>query len=306
MPRCKSFQTVCRLCCSVIEGFFLDVPAVIDHAWRHTEYLLNAECDHSPGWIGNNTRAHIDLRPFWKKPAFWFFAITVYFTSYGPSWDGLCTIAPQSVTILFRRLIAIAIILVSLWLAVRVVAWRVQFLIDSRFDGLRQNANPNAMRRLPCRRATCCLCIYTGFVLLTAAGIAGGVFLYRTALGGLVCAQDEWNSLAIQRLLMCIAAVVLFGWLTSSDRAPFQWARIKFAVVIQFLILLSVGLFQWRILSTASTQAASGLPYRHLFLVAAPSIAFVVAFAPWWARCNFRSLSDATKDKTIKDHFHNL
>jgi hypothetical protein len=305
MPRCKSFQAVCRLCCSVVEGFFLDVPAVIDHAWRHTEYLLNAECDHCPGWTGDDTKARIDLRPFWKKPAFWFFAITVYFTSYGPSWDGLCTIAPQSVTILFRRLIAIAIIGVSLWLAVCVVAWRIRFLIKTRFDAVRRNANLNSMRRLPCRRVTCCLCIYSGFVVFTAAGIAGGVMLYGTAPGGVVCAQDEWNLLGILRLLMCIAAVVLFGWLMSGDRAPFQGARIKSAVVIQFLILLSVGLIQWFILSTASTRAASGLPYRHLFLVAAPSIAFVVALAPWWARYNFRSLSDETKDKKIKDHFHN-
>jgi hypothetical protein len=304
MPRCESFQAVCRLFCSVVEGFFLDVPAVIDHAWRHTEYLLNAECDHSPGWKRNNRTAHIDLRPFWKKPAFWFFAITVYFTSYGPSWDGLCTIAPQSVTILFRRLIAIAIICVSLWLAVCVVAWRIRFLIKTRFDAVRQNADPNSMQRLPCRRVTCCLCIYTGFGIFTAAGIAGGVLLYGAALGGLVCAQDEWNSLGILRLLMCIVAVVLFGWLTSSDRAPFQWARIKSAVVIQFLILLSVGLIQWLIMPTAWTRAASGLPYRHLFLVAAPSIAFVVALAPWWARCNFRSLGDET-DRKIKDHFRN-
>ncbi len=81
---------------SIVQGFFLDVPRIIDFARRHAEYRLNAECDHTPGWTApaNGKHAEITPRQFYKKPVFWFFAITVFFASYGPTWDGLCAIAP--------------------------------------------------------------------------------------------------------------------------------------------------------------------------------------------------------------------
>jgi hypothetical protein len=102
-------------------------------------------------------------------------------------------------------------------------------------------------------------------ILLAAIGFAGGVFLYHAAPGGLVCTLDEWNLTAIGRFAMCIAAVILFGWITSSDRAygcfrrrtPLRWTRVGFAVFAQFLILLLVALIQWFGLSTAKTVAAS-------------------------------------------------
>jgi hypothetical protein len=299
------------MCRAVAQGFYLDVPRVIDYAWRHAEYLLNAECDHTPGWIGpaGTPRMHARMtrRRFYRKPAFWFFAITIFFASYGPTWDGLCAIAPQSITSFLRQ--ALAILLAEGWVMFVGLGleWRVRFLIRERFEEVRRNEGPQALSF--CRRATCCGVIYAGLILLAAIGFAGGVFLYHAAPGGLVCTLDEWNLTAIGRFAMCIAAVILFGWITSSDRAygcfrrrtPLRWTRVGFAVFAQFLILLLVALIQWFGLSTAKTVAASDLPYRHFFLVWVPCIAAVIAVAPWWARSRFRSTTAQTRD-----HFRRL
>ena len=48
--------------------------------------------DKQPG-----VEAEMQPRPFCTKPPFWFFAITVFFMSYGPTWNGLCASAPKLV-----------------------------------------------------------------------------------------------------------------------------------------------------------------------------------------------------------------
>ncbi len=188
-----------------------------------------------------------------------------------------------------------------------VFEWRVRFLIRERFAEARRSEEINLPQDLPpARRATCWVVIYVGLLLLAVAPILGGVFLYRTAPGGLVCAVDEWNLIAILRLLMCIAAIFLFGWITSTNgayrrfvtRAPFQWTRVKFDVLLQFLLLSSVALIQWFGSATERTPAATDLPYRHIFLVWAPCIVAVIAIAPWWARSRFRTIT-----YQIRQHF---
>jgi hypothetical protein len=62
-------------------ALFLDIPSLIDSAWRRLEYLLNAECRYQPGPPPGQPHplAAADTRRFWTKPPFWFFAITLFF-----------------------------------------------------------------------------------------------------------------------------------------------------------------------------------------------------------------------------------
>jgi hypothetical protein len=290
----------------IVQGLFLDVPRVIDYAWRHAEYRLNAECAHTPRGIDPKTQKvtqGIGVRAFYKKPAFWFFAITVYFASFGPSWGGLCAIAPQSVLAILRRSLAAVIGIGSVILSV-VLAYCVYVLIRERFAQVRSHSGA-----LPfLRRATCCTIIYLGWALLPAGGVALGTLLWVAPAGGLVCVLDECNRTAILRLVMCVASIALFAWLTSRDdvyawlatRLPRCKGRFRFDVIVQLLLLVIVALIQWFLLSTGKTREASELPYRHVFLLWAPSIAFVIAFAPWWAGRRFRG-ADA-----LAPHFRGL
>ena len=297
---CAILHWIGRKSWPILEGFFLDVPRVIDHAWRHTEYRLNAECDHKPGWTnpqgGPHEPGEIAIRRFYKKPAFWFFAVTVFFASYGPNWDALCAVAPKLVMTVLRDGLAAAIFGASLVLF-GILVWPTQFLIEERFDEVCRNEWP-LESPLPCRRrAVSYITLYMGLLAVPAAGIAIGWFLLGDAPGGVACALNEWNLTAIWRLLLCIAIVALFAWLTSSNRM-YEWFaaafkpdmyRVTFDVVVQLSLFLILALVQWLILSKADAREANDLPYRHVFLVWVPSIALVMALTPWWAHRRFRT-----------------
>jgi len=293
---------------SILQGLFLDVPRVIDHAWRHLEYRANAECDYDPRWVNPQTNAvtapAIALRPFYKRPPFWFFALTVFFASYGPTWEGLCAIAPNGVTAFLRQAIAVLLAITTLVLLILAIP-PLCFLIKGRFDEVRNQPPGNDLPLA--RRITCILVISAGLLALAAAAFSGAWFLYRTPPGGLVCALDEWNLLAIEQLAMCLIAVGLFAGLTSCrwlyDRfvAPRGWSRIEFDVLLQFVLLAAVAAIQWFGLADATTTAASDLPYRHVFLLFAPAVAAVLALAPWWARSRYRTVTGE-----LRIHFRDL
>lgn len=83
---------------SFFQAFFLDIPSLIDSQWRHVEYALNAEFKFQPG-----PHLKVTRRPVWTRPPFWFFVITVFFASYGPTWDALCATFAQPVAEVLRR-----------------------------------------------------------------------------------------------------------------------------------------------------------------------------------------------------------
>jgi hypothetical protein len=63
-----------------VKALFLDIPSLLDSAWRRIEYRLSAECDYRPGPQPTPGEASpITLRPFWAKPPFLLFSITLFF-----------------------------------------------------------------------------------------------------------------------------------------------------------------------------------------------------------------------------------
>jgi hypothetical protein len=122
---------------SLKTALFLDIPSLIDSAWRRVEYSLNAECRYHPGPPPNqpDPPAKIDTRQFWTKPPFWLFAITVFFVSYGPTWGGLCAIAPRAITDGLRNTVAVVIIGGSLVLG-GFLFLQACWLIQRRFERL--------------------------------------------------------------------------------------------------------------------------------------------------------------------------
>src|SRR6266480_4302097 len=114
----------------ISQALFLDVPYLIDSAWRHTEYWVGAECEYRPGTPPDEPE--IEPRPFWHKLPFWFFAITVFFASYGPTWGGLCAIAPHDATDLLRKVLGVAIAVGSVAYAF-VLFWKARRAIETRF-----------------------------------------------------------------------------------------------------------------------------------------------------------------------------
>jgi hypothetical protein len=114
-----------------LQAFFLDFPALIDSSWRYIAYHLGAECDYTPG-------CDPSARPLWKKPPFWFFVITLFFVSYGPSWGWLCAIAPQGFPDLPRKILVVVIIIASVALAA-FFAVKTRPLIQERFKFLKKH-----------------------------------------------------------------------------------------------------------------------------------------------------------------------
>jgi hypothetical protein len=261
----------------ISEGLFLDVPYLIDSAWRHTEYRLGAECDYQPAQRGEPGQpprpAQIAMRPFWHKPPFWFFAITVFFVSYGPTWGGLCAIAPHDLTDLLRKAVAIAI-----GLGAVAFAW---FRGRSEWEAIKKRlayvqSLPPGQAIPTSRRVTVMIAIYFLLLVVAGMGVAAAIYLFGT--DDRVCAVANGSVVARWRLATCLIAIALFGFITWRN------ANVKVDIMAQTGLLFLVGAIQWFLLAASETREAADLPYRHLFVPWAISIAAVVFFAPWIAR----------------------
>jgi hypothetical protein len=272
------------------KAVFLDIPSLIDSAWRRIEYSASAECNYQPGpepgaEPGPAQAPPITLRPFWTKPPFLFFAITVFFVSYGPTWGGLCAIAPKAVTDVLRQALGVAVIIAALALAVFLYR-KGSELIRRRFEDAAAHDDPMT----PCRRHSVYIVAALGLLAVVGTGVWTGIYLYRPDTDS-VCTVEHGNRLAVLRLAMCVVAILAFAAFTS-----FRWASVKVTVRVQAAIIALVALIQWIALSTSDTPEASGLPYRHLFLVWAPCIVAVVALAPSIAPWIFRVPNDVCQD----------
>lgn len=287
--------------CSPVQAFFLDIPNLIDSAWHHVEYALSAECAYTPG--PNPT---ITTRSIWGKPHFWFFAVTVFFVSYGPTWDALCAIAPQPVTSFLRQALGVIVVLASLVVGA-FLASKTAALIRRRYERVaRDQQQAPVVQAPPCRRdITACrrvltkAVIYFGLLILIGAGVWAGAYLYMPSDD--LCGVRDGNVIAFARFAMCIAAIIAFGCIASSPRAS-----VKRTLVAQGAILALVALIQWfglvplieRLeLTAAPVREASDLPYRHIFEAWAPCIVAVLALAPCIARCIFRRVPDDERER---------
>jgi hypothetical protein len=269
-----------------VKALFLDTPSLIDSAWRRIEYSASAECNYQPGpQPAPGAASPITLRPFWTKPPFLLFAITVFFVSFGPTWGGLCPIAPKAVTDVLRQVLGVAVVIAALTLAV--------FLYRKGSDLIRRRFEDAAAHHdliTPCRRHSVYIVAALGLLAVVGTGVWTGIYLYRPDPDS-VCSVEHGNRLAVLRLAMCVVAILAFAAITSS-----RWASVKVTVWVQAAIIALVALIQWFALATSDTPEASGLPYRHLFLVWAPCIIAVVALAPLIAPWIFRVPNDVRQD----------
>jgi len=265
-----------------IKALFLDVPFLIDSAWRRLEYRAHAECRFKPG-VAPAPQPQITLRPFWRKPPFWLFAITVFFVSYGPTWGGLCAILPVGITAFLTKAIGAAIVAVSLLLGF--------FAARSLWTSIKQRFGRIPPAEISFGRTAIVIVVpFAGLVVLTLLGVSAGLFLTAPS-DSRACAIEDGSRLAVARFLVCVVAIALFAWVTSRRTGVVRevWA--------QTAILLLVAVVQWFVLADSRVVEASDLPYRHVFTAWATCILLIVAAAPFVARRMFAGLPREARDR---------
>jgi patatin-like phospholipase len=267
----------------IAKAFFLDTPSLIDSAWRHLDYTFNREQDYR-----YFPAPHIQRRPFWHKPPFWFFAITVFFVSYGPTWDGLCTIVPGAYIYAARQVLALAVVGGTLYLA-RVGVPALAEIVRHRFARVQNDLTPGRRRAI---------IFIAGLPVLLLAGMGLGLAYYLHLPGDGVCGVEGWNAIVFARFMICVLAIVRFFYITQIPDVPIQRVLRE-----QALILALVALFQWFVLvpviewlelAPTPVPEASDLPYLHVFEVFAPCIVIILVFAPLMARQAFATVSATT------------
>jgi hypothetical protein len=262
----------------VFEALFLDVPFLVDSAWRHLEFHSNSECNITP-WPAGQPR----LRAFWRKPPFALFVLTVLFVSYGPTWSGLCSIAPAQVTDFIQRAIGFVIGFCAFVVLLPYLLRGSEKALNARFEWVREHL-PEGRTLSPWRRRTAnAVTILFALAVATIGVWIGAFLLHPWDLGEpSTCAIANGNGRSVMRLVVCIAAIGLFALITLSD-------SVKASMLTQALILAAVTIVQWTWLSSDDSTEASHLPYRHVFGVVAPLLCLVIAAAPWIAELFFRS-----------------
>jgi hypothetical protein len=261
----------------ITEAVFLDIPYLADSAWRHVEFAMNAELDYRP-----NAGTSPLMRPLWRKPPFWFFALLVMFTSYGPTWHGLCSVAPAPVMHFLDKAVGWVMIAASLLFLVQL--WRKNAIkVRKRLAAVAARLAAVGRTLSPLRQATVWAVTCAALLALAGAGIAVGLYLLYPDPDTRSCASLGVEPDSLKRLALCCAGVLGFGWFTAR-----QGVTLTGQIVAQALILALIGALQWFWLSTPERTEASGLPYRHLFMLLAPLVCLVPLAALMVGRAVFQ------------------
>jgi patatin-like phospholipase len=243
--------------------FFIDTPGLIDSSWRRIDLILNSECSYQ--WR-NDPPPDVVTRPFWHKPPFWFFAVTVLFVSFGPTWDGLCATAPKHMDVL-RQDLAWVVIIGSLVLAYFAGRGLIN-IVDHRFKTLTERNELTRYRRVM-------IIVIAAIEVLALIGVGVGLGYYLHLPADTACGVSDWSGVAIWRLVLCALAIGTFAVISG-----FRFVTVQWLVVIQAAIVSAVAAIQWFVLATADGKEAADLPYRHVFEFWAPCIVATLIFAP--------------------------
>jgi hypothetical protein len=249
--------------------FFLDIPSLIDSAWRRIDFRANAERHYVPGVPG-----HIDPRPLWMMPPFWTFAILVFFVSYGPNWSGLCATAPESLVKFARWALGLVIAGGALFFAYK-LRKQPSDLATRRFDRLSRIGE----RVTPFRKRVVTFgAQMTALVVLVLALKTAG---YVAGLGSdpVTCVVDSLR--AFLRFALCSGAVI--GIAAQASRLT----STTLLLCAQVAAIILVALVHWFLLADPSTREISDLPYRHVFAFWAPCIVAVLLLAPTLVKVMF-------------------
>jgi hypothetical protein len=247
----------------LIKIFFLDIPSLIDSAWRRIDFRANAERYYVFGDPG-----HLEPRPLWRTPPFLMFAFLVFFVSYGPNFDSLCAIAPEPVVRFLRWGLGLSIAVATV-----VFAYRYRGLPGAlarrRFDRLNQHDQASAFRKRIVIFGTQATALVALVPFLKAASYIAGF-----GADPATCAVEGGDLVAFLRFALCGGTVVAIAVLGSRVTSTALLLRIQVAAIIL------VALVHWFLLAGPSTREVSDLPYRHVFAFWAPCIAAVLLLAP--------------------------
>lgn len=254
---------------------FLDMPAMLDDVWRKLEFRFHRERDYDV------EHATLAARPWYEKTPFWLFALTSLFVAYGPTLDGLCSIAPTAVRLLVWLPVA-GLLFWGTWIFWTRMRPAIRDRVDKRFKWLAGTAQSGEFldeRAVISRR----LLLAAG-ILLVAPAIAGAMTLGAAVSGRTGwCSEVGFSGYSVARLVLWALAVAAFARLCKGDMAVRDLLRAQAALVVG----LALAVF---VLAPGQANEASGHPYAHLFLVVAPIVCVLLCAAPWVAARRLRTL----------------
>lgn len=230
----------------ICQFVFLDLPFVVDGAWRHTEYNANRNhrYDHRrPG-------ARITARPRCLSLGFVLLTITAVFLAYGPTFTALCSVGTSSIYAAATTLVAAIPGIFFVWLVSGLlIRWR-----DGR-------------RKLPTLRSVLGWA-FLGALLLLA--IFATIALPFVALDNVDCPSVESHGTAWLQPLVVILTLTVGA--AVAQRVSIIGRHWPIAQSTMVWLIATVG---WFVLAEDAARESDQVPYQHVFAVFA-AVLFVV------------------------------
>lgn len=261
---------------AVWHALFVDVPFLIDAAWRRIDFHLNSECGYRAG-----PQPALLPRPCWRWPPFWLFVATVLFVAGGPTLNGVCGFAPPQLTAPLLFLVGgtgLALILVLLAKA----RPRIRSRLDQRFGGAPPGERPAARRRIAA------FAMWAGALLVLAPALlaAGSLAL----ASGTMCERETFSLRTLLQLGACAVAIAAFAVACS------RTTDTTVLLLTQAAAISALAAIQWWWLAGPDATEAQGGPYRHVFGALAPAVSIALCFAPLLARWRRKRLPGSLSD----------
>jgi hypothetical protein len=264
--------------CAIAEALFLDLPYILDSAWRRTEF--NANRLFSYRVPANGDPPDLERRSYRLLPAFWLFLITVLFVAYGPTFDALCSVLTKSGMRVLRWVVGV----VSIGIACLLAFWvaRGGFRrAKARFDD-RKIVTALRKQVVQCGIVVGCL----------AAGAPSAIFgvwhLRNSCSTGCNEVPSAWPA---RWQFLALITVLIVSYVAAGRRSAPEARSVQQGLTYAILC----GLLWFVIAPRHATEALQG-PYPHVFGVAAIALGAVAMCSGWLARLQFRSLtSDQTR-----------
>ena len=256
----------------ISRALFLDLPYILDSAWRRGEYNANRTFIYRLPAAGGPLDC--SYRSYTAQPAFWLFLLVAAFVAYGPTFTALCGVVGEAGMSLLRLAIGVASICFAYV--------RAGIAIEG---GLGRARARFAAKRVASRVriGVVQLGVVLGSVVFVSPFFLFGRWHVQHALTT-ACRADVAPTPPQQQFAWLVVIVIVSLVLArrrSSPHARSLHQGIAYA-------LLCIGL--WGFVAPAgATEAAQG-PYPHVFGVLALALGAVVLCTRRLARWQFRSV----------------
>jgi hypothetical protein len=257
----------------ISKALFLDLPYILDSAWRRGEFNANRKFIYRFPATGGGP--DIKYRSYRTQPAFWLFLLVAAFVAYGPTFHALCSVLADAGMSLLRLAIGIASICfayVQAWTSIEGGLGRAR----ARFEE-KKVANRVRMATVQTGVVVGCLVLVLPFILFGRWHVQHAS---TTGCRSDVAACPAWAQLVLLGVIV-IASVVLAA-LRSSPRTRSLQQCTAYALLCAVL---------WGLIAPSELTEAMQGPYRHVFGVFALALGAVVVCARGLARWQFRSVT---------------